>query len=82
MQELLTANQVQRLFDVDRSTIYRMASDGRLPAVKIGRQWRFPADGIRRLMALPSDHKTETTIIVEPEVVPSDCWNWRRRPWA
>lgn len=69
MQELLTANQVQRLFDVDRSTIYRMASDGRLPAVKIGRQWRFPADGIRRLMALPSDPKTETTIDVEPEVV-------------
>jgi excisionase family DNA binding protein len=49
-QELLTASELQHLFDLDRSTIYRMAGDGRLPAVKIGRQWRFPADAIRRLL--------------------------------
>jgi excisionase family DNA binding protein len=41
---LLTTNDVQRLIKVDRSTIYRMAEDGRLPAVKVGRQWRFPED--------------------------------------
>lgn len=68
MQELLTATQVQRLFDVDRSTVYRMASDGRLPAVKIGRQWRFPADAIRRLVALPSEDESELRIEVEPDV--------------
>ncbi len=49
---LLTADQVQRLLDLDRSTVYRMASDGRLPALKIGRQWRFPAERIRSLLAL------------------------------
>jgi len=48
--ELLTAAQVQHLFHVDRSTVYRMAEDGRLPAVKIGRQWRFPALPIRSLL--------------------------------
>jgi excisionase family DNA binding protein len=48
---LLTAQQVQDLLDVDASTIYRMAGDGRLPAVRIGRQWRFPADEIERLLA-------------------------------
>ena len=54
---LLTADQVQALLDIDRSTVYRMASDGRLPAVKIGRQWRFPADRIRHLLevGLPAD---------------------------
>lgn len=41
---LLTTKDVQRLIRVDRTTIYRMAEDGRLPAVKVGRQWRFPAD--------------------------------------
>jgi len=46
---LLTADEVQQLLDIDRSTIYRMAGDGRLPAVKIGRQWRFPADRIAAL---------------------------------
>ena len=47
---LLTAQQVQDLLDVDASTVYRMAGDGRLPAVRIGRQWRFPADAIERLL--------------------------------
>ncbi len=41
--ELLTAQQVQGILGVDRSTVYRMAAHGTLPGVKIGRQWRFPA---------------------------------------
>lgn len=35
---------MQDLIKVDKSTIYRMAETGRLPAIKVGRQWRFPAD--------------------------------------
>jgi excisionase family DNA binding protein len=41
---LLTTRDVQDLIRVDRSTIYRMAETGRLPAIKVGRQWRFPED--------------------------------------
>jgi excisionase family DNA binding protein len=48
--DLLTAHQVGDLLDVDTSTVYRMAADGRLPAVKIGRQWRFPAGQVRQLL--------------------------------
>jgi excisionase family DNA binding protein len=48
---MLTARQVGDLLDVDATTIYRMAGDGRLPAVRVGRQWRFPADAIDRLLA-------------------------------
>jgi excisionase family DNA binding protein len=44
----LTAGDLQRLIRVDKSTIYRMAGSGRLPAVKVGRQWRFPPDAVRR----------------------------------
>ena len=40
--ELLTANEVSTRLGVDRSTVYRMATDGRLRAVKVGSQWRFP----------------------------------------
>ncbi len=47
---MLTAQQVQDLLDVDASTVYRMAGDGRLPAVRIGRQWRFPTEAIERLL--------------------------------
>ena len=50
-QSLLTARQVQAMFGVDRSTVYRMAEDGRLPALKIGRQWRFRPEEIERLLA-------------------------------
>ena len=46
MRTFLTTREVQDLINVDRSTVYRMAEDGRLPAVKVGRQWRFPADRI------------------------------------
>ena len=50
-QRLLSARQVRDILEVDASTIYRMAGDGRLPAVKVGRQWRFPADQIERLLS-------------------------------
>ncbi len=41
---------MQNMLHVDRSTVYRMAEDGRLPAIKVGRQWRFPAIQIEALL--------------------------------
>ena len=46
MTEMLNAKEVQELLQVDRSTVYRMAETGRLPAIKVGKQWRFPAGQI------------------------------------
>ncbi len=46
MTKMLTAKEIQDILEVDRSTVYRMAEDGRLPAIKVGRQWRFPAEKI------------------------------------
>jgi len=46
MTEMLTAKDMQSLLQVDRSTIYRMAEAGRLPAIKVGKQWRFPAEQV------------------------------------
>lgn len=45
---MLTTKDLQQLLHVDRSTIYRMAEAGQLPGVKVGRQWRFPAERINR----------------------------------
>ena len=47
MLNLISAKDVQELLQVDRSTVYRMAEDGRLPAIKVGRQWRFEAEAIK-----------------------------------
>ena len=44
MTTMLTTRDVQALIRVDKSTIYRMAEAGRIPALKVGRQWRFPED--------------------------------------
>ncbi|OQA43441.1 MAG: Helix-turn-helix domain protein [Chloroflexi bacterium ADurb.Bin325] len=41
MTELLTTRQVQALLHVDRTTIYRMVESGELPALRVGKQWRF-----------------------------------------
>ncbi len=51
----LTARDVQELIRVDRSTIYRMAESGRLPAIKIGRQWRFPTEAIHEWLGTSPD---------------------------
>jgi excisionase family DNA binding protein len=62
---LLSARTLQAILGVDRSTVYRMAEDGRLPAVKVGRQWRFPADlidDVLRVDAAPHRSRTRTAV--------------------
>jgi len=42
MQEnLLSADQVARYLKVDKFTIYRLVSQKKIPAFKVGNQWRF-----------------------------------------
>jgi excisionase family DNA binding protein len=41
LDDLLTTRQLQDLLQVDRITIYRMLSNGRLHGFKVGGQWRF-----------------------------------------
>ncbi len=50
---MLTALQVCEILHIDRSTVYRMAEDGRLPAIRVGKQWRFAAGDIAALMDDP-----------------------------
>ena len=42
MQEnLLTTDQVARYLKVDKFTIYRLVTQRKIPAFKVGNQWRF-----------------------------------------
>lgn len=61
MTNLLTTRDVQELINVDKSTIYRMAEDGRLPAVKVGRQWRFPASAVASLLGESASTLAQTS---------------------
>ena len=51
MHDLLTTQQMEDLLMVDRTTIYRMAKRGDLPAIRVGNQWRFPREEIDAWMA-------------------------------
>lgn len=68
----LTTRDVQELIRVDKSTIYRMAESGKLPAIKVGRQWRFPADEIEQWLR---GHETTSLDLAEagfPEIMTQD----------
>lgn len=81
MTTFLTSQEMQDLINVDRSTVYRMAEDGRLPGVKVGRQWRFPADRVAAQLGLaiePEEHPapappvaTDLEHLLRPEVAQS-----------
>ena len=80
MTEMLTAKDMQTLLQVDRSTIYRMAEAGRLPAIKIGKQWRFPGDQVEDWFKIqtpspiisdePAPHITSSTLA---DLLPLEC---------
>jgi len=61
---MLTAKDIQDMLQVDRSTIYRMAEAGRLPAVKVGKQWRFPRDRVETWLL--GQHNAASPLPVSP----------------
>lgn len=61
MASFLTTRQLQELLQVDRTTIYRMADSGRIPALKVGSQWRFPRQQVENWLT------TQRATLAEPE---------------
>lgn len=48
--DVMTLQQVAEYLQLSEMTIYRMAREGRLPGIKIGRLWRFRRADIERWM--------------------------------
>jgi len=48
MGNWLTLEQIAQYLQISTSSIYKMAQAGKIPAYKVGRQWRFKKDGIDR----------------------------------
>jgi excisionase family DNA binding protein len=61
MANFLTTKQMQEILQVDRTTIYRMAESHRIPAFKVGNQWRFPRQQVETWL------KTQSPIVVQEE---------------
>lgn len=39
--EVLTVEEAADLLKIPRSSVYKLAQEGRIPAQKVGRHWRF-----------------------------------------
>jgi excisionase family DNA binding protein len=48
MDTILTVGEVAEFLRVHRSTIYRLLKHGRIPAFRVGSDWRFNLDTIDR----------------------------------
>lgn len=60
MQEkLLTVEQVARYLKVDKFTVYRLVSQSKIPAFKVGNQWRFKKKMIDTWLMRNSNLKEE-----------------------
>ena len=45
--EILTVPQLAEYLQCDKSTIYRLIKGGKIPAFKVGSNWRFKRDMIQ-----------------------------------
>ncbi len=49
--EIMNVEEVADFFRVSNQTIYNMLRAGKLPAVKVGREWRFSRDKIKAMVS-------------------------------
>jgi excisionase family DNA binding protein len=46
MEKLLTLEEVADYLRLSKDTVYRLANTGKLPASKVGHQWRFRKEDV------------------------------------
>src|ERR1700741_1738584 len=51
-ETFLTTEEVLDYLQVNLRTVYRLVKAGKIPAVRVGRQWRFPKRDIDRWLNL------------------------------
>jgi excisionase family DNA binding protein len=51
--EVLNIDQLSQYLRVPKSTLYRLAAEGKIPSHKVGRHWRFRRGSIDRWLDQP-----------------------------
>ena len=51
VSDVLTVEEAADLLKIPRSSVYKLAQDGRIPCQKVGRHWRFNRDTLLRWVA-------------------------------
>ncbi len=44
--DVMTIEQLAEYLQIAKSTLYKLAQEGRIPAQKVGKHWRFHKDAI------------------------------------
>jgi excisionase family DNA binding protein len=47
-EQLMTIEEVAKYLNVDKFTVYRLVANQKLPAFKVGNQWRFKPEAIEQ----------------------------------
>jgi excisionase family DNA binding protein len=77
----LTTDEVLRYLQINLRTVYRLIKAGKLPAVRVGRQWRFRRRDVdnwldsnrpRTLRAVPSPSKASASPSSRPRILVVD----------
>jgi excisionase family DNA binding protein len=53
--EFMTVEDVADMLRINKSTVYRMAKGGRIPATRVGRQWRFRLSALEEFLDAGGD---------------------------
>jgi excisionase family DNA binding protein len=57
LAEIMTTKELAAYLRLHEITICKYASEGRIPAIRIGRVWRFDKDAINRRIAGEKDNR-------------------------
>jgi excisionase family DNA binding protein len=63
MEEIMTLEEVAKYLKMQPQTIYTWAQTGKIPAAKIGKEWRFRRDIIEEWFKQHIDHKFNSLIL-------------------
>ena len=69
MAKLMTVGEVADYLRVTEKTIYRLLERGRIPATKVGRQWRFDTSAIDKWLRKNSSRPQAQILVVDDEEV-------------
>ena len=72
--DILTVEELHAYLKIPRPTIYTLAQQGRIPAAKVGKHWRFKKSSIDRWLHEQQRTRvstSRTTRNTQPSVAPS-----------
>ena len=64
MEQIFTIKELAKYLKINTVTAYRLASSGRIPGFKVGRQWRFAKDDINRWIQEKNIYNRKTGRII------------------